>query len=333
MTRKRFFPVGSIWQDRKLRTVSEPARMLALYLLTNDHRSLEGYDPWRPEYAAVDLQWPEMSIGFGTAGKLVDPITGEWIGTGTGHADANATTDRDRALALARSSDPLAELVYAGFCRVDHDREVILIRKALAWHKGRAPNNLTRAVAHLDEHRELRESPLLAEFIDIARREWPALADRLTGAPASPAAVVVDDDPQATDDAPPTDDAPATDVAREVFEYWRTVHNHPRAKLDAKRRKLVARRLAEGYTPADLMAAIDGCKLSPHHQGTNDRGTVYDDFGLILRDAAHVDQFIGYTTRQPAPKGRATRADRHASTIDTVTEAIAAATTAGELAP
>lgn len=82
------------------------------------------------------------------------------------------------------------------------------------------------------------------------------------------------------------------DVCQKIFEYWKQVHNHPRSKLDAKRRKLVSDRLKDGYSEADLMAAIDGCKMSPHHQGENDRRTVYDDLELICRDGKHVDMFI-----------------------------------------
>lgn len=77
-----------------------------------------------------------------------------------------------------------------------------------------------------------------------------------------------------------------------VFDYWRQVMGHPRAKLDDKRKRKIRARLKDGYTIEDLKAAIDGCKRSPHHMGQNDRGTVYDDIELICRDAPHVDRFI-----------------------------------------
>lgn len=76
-----------------------------------------------------------------------------------------------------------------------------------------------------------------------------------------------------------------------MFEHWKTVMGHQRSTFDKKRRAAVEARLRDGYTPADLMAAVDGCALTPHNMGKNDRGERYDDLELICRDAAHVDRF------------------------------------------
>lgn len=73
-----------------------------------------------------------------------------------------------------------------------------------------------------------------------------------------------------------------------VFDHWRTTYRHTKAVLDAKRRKLIARALTE-YSETDLIASISGYQNSPHHMGQNDTGTVFDDIGLFLRDATHVD--------------------------------------------
>ena len=78
----------------------------------------------------------------------------------------------------------------------------------------------------------------------------------------------------------------------EVFLYWQKVHNHPRAKLDDKRKRKINSLLKIGYTVDDLKTAVDGCKASPFHQGQNKRKTIYDDIELICRDASHVDKFI-----------------------------------------
>jgi uncharacterized protein YdaU (DUF1376 family) len=87
-----------------------------------------------------------------------------------------------------------------------------------------------------------------------------------------------------------------------VFDHWRTRMNHPNAKLDDKRKKLIVQALKLGYTPADLIAAIDGCAKSPFHMGQNDRSTVYDGLDLILRDASKIDHFIKLNS-QPVPAG------------------------------
>lgn len=86
-----------------------------------------------------------------------------------------------------------------------------------------------------------------------------------------------------------------------VFEHWRKTLNHPDAKLDGKRVKVIEGALAIGYSVAQLKQAIDGNASSTFHQGQNDRGKVYDSLGLILRDAEHIDRFItSASTKTPA---------------------------------
>lgn len=78
----------------------------------------------------------------------------------------------------------------------------------------------------------------------------------------------------------------------QIFDYWKAIMGHPRARMDAARKKAIAARLRDGYTIDDLMLAIDGCSASAFHMGENDRGQRYDSITLILRDADHVDKFI-----------------------------------------
>ncbi len=81
-------------------------------------------------------------------------------------------------------------------------------------------------------------------------------------------------------------------VVNSVFQYWQTVMNKPRAKMDAKRAKAIMGRLKDGYTQQDLQDAILGCSLSRFHRGENDRRRAYQDIELICRDANHVDSFL-----------------------------------------
>lgn len=77
-----------------------------------------------------------------------------------------------------------------------------------------------------------------------------------------------------------------------VFEHWRRVMGkNARTVFDAKRLKAVEGRLREGYTVEELCQAVDGCALTPHNMGQNDRGERYDDLELICRDASRVDRF------------------------------------------
>jgi hypothetical protein len=84
----------------------------------------------------------------------------------------------------------------------------------------------------------------------------------------------------------------AADDVVAVFDYWRSKTGHTNAKLCAKRRRLIAARLREGYSAADLCQAIDGNQASPFHQGENEHGRVFDAIELIFRSAEKVDGFI-----------------------------------------
>ena len=61
--------------------------------------------------------------------------------------------------------------------------------------------------------------------------------------------------------------------------------------LDAKRVRAIKARLKDGYTVDDLYRAVDGCSMSPYHQGVNESGSIYDDIELICRNAVNVDKF------------------------------------------
>ena len=88
------------------------------------------------------------------------------------------------------------------------------------------------------------------------------------------------------------------DSMLEVFRYWQHVLNHPRAKLDDNRKKIITRAL-KNYSVEDLKKAIDGCSLTPHNMGDNDSGAIYDGIDLILRDASQIDRFMANSDNPP----------------------------------
>jgi hypothetical protein len=81
-------------------------------------------------------------------------------------------------------------------------------------------------------------------------------------------------------------------ASTQVFQYWQITMNHPRAKFDGKRERLIIKALQLGYRIDELKQAIDGCKNTPFNMGQNDRNQVYDYLTLILRDAEHIERFI-----------------------------------------
>lgn len=89
-----------------------------------------------------------------------------------------------------------------------------------------------------------------------------------------------------------------------LFALWRTTYNHPKAKLDDKRKKKIQAALKLGYSMAELEQAIQGYRFSQHHMGHNESNTVYDDIELFLRDAKHIDKGIQLWTMRQQQDGK-----------------------------
>lgn len=63
--------------------------------------------------------------------------------------------------------------------------------------------------------------------------------------------------------------------------------NHPDAKLDSKRRKLIQDAMSWGYTIEQICYAITGCSRTPYNMGDNERGQRYDGLHIILKGYNH----------------------------------------------
>lgn len=84
-----------------------------------------------------------------------------------------------------------------------------------------------------------------------------------------------------------------------VFDAWREAAGKTdRTMLDPKRRRLITTALGS-YPLEDVIDAVRGWRHSPHHAGQNDTGTVYNDLGLLLRDAGHIETFRDLERRGP----------------------------------
>lgn len=99
---------------------------------------------------------------------------------------------------------------------------------------------------------------------------------------------------------------PDDDPITVVFDAWRTSTGKHRARLDDKRLRKIKAAL-RSYALADVLDAVRGWEHSPHHRGENDQGTVYNELDLLLRDAAHIEQFRDlWRHGPPAQIGRQT---------------------------
>ena len=95
------------------------------------------------------------------------------------------------------------------------------------------------------------------------------------------------------------------ETIQQIFSHWKTVMNHPNAKLDPKRKALIQKALSFGYGVKELCEAINGCSITPHNMGDNDRNQRYDGLHVILRDADQIDRFIHHYHCPPRPKSLA----------------------------
>lgn len=74
-----------------------------------------------------------------------------------------------------------------------------------------------------------------------------------------------------------------------VFDHWRNVWNHPNAKLDPKRLRVIKAGL-KTYSVEQLCKALTGYRKSKFHTGENKQRTVYDSITLHLRDSDHIEE-------------------------------------------
>lgn len=90
--------------------------------------------------------------------------------------------------------------------------------------------------------------------------------------------------------------AASTPVVQDLFQYWQERTGHQRAKLDDKRRRKIAARLKDGYSPEEIRQAINGAAKFPYvtaagRSATGRPNERFDDIELVCRDAVHLERF------------------------------------------
>ena len=108
-------------------------------------------------------------------------------------------------------------------------------------------------------------------------------------------------------------------LIQEIFSFWQTTLNHPGAKLDAKRKRVIENALKLGYSIDACKQAIRGCAHSAFHMGKNQEGKVYDHLSLILRDSERIEQFIALEKQSSTGQGEQRHANHHRTFVKTET--------------
>jgi hypothetical protein len=93
---------------------------------------------------------------------------------------------------------------------------------------------------------------------------------------------------------PPT---PQGGAAQRVFDRWRELFGHPKAQLDAKRRRLVERAI-KSHGEDTCVRSLEGYSRDPFTLGENDRHKRFDELELLLRDAQRIER--GLELAKPA---------------------------------
>lgn len=87
---------------------------------------------------------------------------------------------------------------------------------------------------------------------------------------------------------------------RQVFDaYCASTGRTGRYVLDGKRQRVIRSALSV-YPLDDVLDAVDGWRFVPHNRGENATGALWNDIGLLLRDAEHIERFRDAKRRSEA---------------------------------
>jgi len=90
----------------------------------------------------------------------------------------------------------------------------------------------------------------------------------------------------------------------EIFGFWVSFWKHTAAtRLTKERGRAVLDRLrsTSKWTVEDIKNGIRGNAKSPHHNGANERGAIYNDLELICRTDQHLAVAFGFFENEPEP--------------------------------
>jgi len=196
---------------------------------------------------------------------------------------------------VASMSDKTFRIWVLAMCHageLDRDGNVPVTVTELAWRIRESEEAVSVAIKQLEELDIIETKNGKRRFKNWQKRQWKSDDSRDRVKRFRNGHVTVTVTPPDTDTDTEKQHMSSSFESKEIFIYWKQVMKHPRAVLDAKRKRKIEARLQEGRSLEDCRLAIDGCKLSAWHMGANDRGKVFDDIELIFRDAEHFERFM-----------------------------------------
>jgi hypothetical protein len=229
----------------------------------------------------------------------------------------------ETGLGIEGASKGLRGCIQAGFCSYDSGSEMVWVHEMARYQVGEAldPKD-KRSKGVQNDYDALPSNPYLAEFFDkygnafcMTKKREPKC--KPTSPIKAPSKVVASQDQDQDQDQEqgqehkdsvgqqPDGDESGDKVASDsktiegIFDYWRKTMDSPKSKLDDKRRGVIRRALKAGYSPRDLCRAIQGCALTPHNQGVNERGQKYLGIHVCLKDADQIDRFMANAKAPP----------------------------------
>lgn len=165
-----------------------------------------------------------------------------------------------------------------------------------------SPNSLANQEQEQEQEQE-QDPKHVEQELDAPARE--------PSADPVPANVPGATEPEAPVAAPTTPPEPAKQTvaeklrgqARFVFETWKLETGKFRAVFDDKRERRIVSRLREGFTPDQLVLAIQHRRNDPHLMGET-TGVEYAEIDTLLRDRAQVERLIELKERRAPSRPR-----------------------------
>lgn len=193
------------------------------------------------------------------------------------------------------------ECIKQDLVKADFSSRVIFIPNAIKFNKPQAPNVVKSWAAHWDEIPECELKTFAYEtlhaFVKGISEAFVEAFHHATGKSLTKTMPIQEQDQEQEQNQ--EQDTKNTNI--EIFEHWKSVMNHPLAKFDNKRQKVINTALKLGFSVEELKQAINGCANSDWHMGKNERKRRFDDISLVLRNAEKIESFIALAVN-PRPR-------------------------------